>query len=157
MFRKGLVFRVIGALLFIALLVAGGVMVFKAGEVRGVSQAPAVATAISQAAENGQVAPVPPMMYQYGYGYGPGFYPHMGGFHHFGFFPFGICGSIFFLFLFLGIMRMIFFRGMWQRGWEGHKHGPWSKNWEGGVPPMFNEWHKRAHDEKPAEDGDKKE
>jgi hypothetical protein len=114
-----------------------------------------VATAISKAAENGQVAPVPPMMYGHGYGYG---YPMYG--RHFGFHPLGaICGSIFFLFLFLGFMKMIFFRGMMHRGWEGHKHhGPWSRHWENGVPPMFEEWHKRAHGEKPeAEKEDNKE
>ena len=153
MFRKGLVFRVIGALFLIGLIIAGGAMAFKAGEVRGVSQAPAVATAIAQAAENGQGVPVPPMMYQHSYV--PG-YPMYG--HHFGFFPIGtICGSIFFLFLFFGLIKMIFFRGMWHRGWEGHKHGPWGRNWEDGVPPMFNEWHKRSHGEKPVEEGDKKE
>jgi hypothetical protein len=129
-------------------------MVFKAGMAQGISQAPAVATAISKAAENGQVAPVPPM-YGYGnpYGYGYG----MRGYgHHFGFFPFGaICGSIFFLFLLFGAMKMIFFRRMmWARGSHGH-HGPWGRNWEGGVPPMFNEWHKKAHGEAPAADGGK--
>jgi hypothetical protein len=101
-----------------------------------------VATAISQAAENGQVAPIHPMMYQHSYGFGPGY--SMYGRHHFGFFPFGICGSIIFLFLILGLTKMIFFRGMWHRG---HMHGPWSHHWENGVPPRFDEWHKRAHGE----------
>ena len=154
MFRNGFVFRLIGVVLLIGLMVAGGFMAYRVGVGQGISQAPAVATAISQAAENGQSAPIPPMMYGRGYGYG--YYPMYG--HHFGFFPFGaICGSIFFLFLFLGLMRVIFFRGMWHRGWEGHKHGPWGRDWEGSVPPMFNEWHKRAHGEKPTEEGDKKE
>jgi hypothetical protein len=154
MFRNGFIFRLIGVLLLVGLVAAGGFMAYKAGVAQGIAQAPEVATAISQAAENGQVAPVPPM-YGYGYGYGPGYPIYR---HHFGFFPFGaICGSIFFIFLFLGIMRMIFFRGMWHRGWGDHKHGPWGKHWEDGVPPMFNEWHKRAHDEKPVEEGDKKE
>lgn len=156
MSRKGpfIVFRVIGFLLLVALIVGGGAMAYKAGVTQGISQAPAVATAISQAAENGQA--VPPMMYGPGYGYG--YHPYSFGYrHHFGFFPGGICFSIFFLFLFLGLMKMIFFRGMWHRGWEGHKHGPWGKDWEGGVAPMFNEWHRRAHGEKPADEGDKKE
>jgi hypothetical protein len=150
MFRNGLVFRIIGALLLIGLVAAGGFMAYNAGIAQGVSQAPVVATAISKAAENGQVAPVPPMFgREYGYGYG---YPMMYG-HHFGFFPFGaICGSILFLFLFLGLIRMIFFRSMWHRGWEGHKHGPWGRHWENGVPPMFDEFHKRAHGEKPEEE-----
>ena len=155
MFRNGFVFRIIGALLLIGLVAAGGFMAYKAGVGQGISQAPAVATAISQAAENGQAAPIPLMMYQYGHGYGPGFYPHMYGFHHFGFFPFGICGSILFLFFFFGFMKMIFFRP-WHH--SGHMHGPWGRHWEGGVPPMFNEWHKQAHGEKPTtEEGTKKE
>ncbi len=155
MFRNGFVFRLIGVLLLLGLIAAGGFMVFRAGEAQGIAQAPAVATAISQAAENGQVAPIPPMMYGYGSPYGYGYGMHGYG-HHFGFFPFGaICGSIFFLFFFFGFMKMIFFRGM-HHG-SHHMRGPWGKHWEGGVPPMFNEWHKQAHGESPAEEGDKKE
>ena len=128
MSRKGpfIVFRLVGLLLVIGLIVGGGAMAYRAGVSQGISQAPAVATAISKAAESGQVAPVPPMMgreYGYGYGYGPGHYPMYG--HHFGFFPFGaICGSIFFLFFFFGFMKMIFFRRMWG-GRNGHHGPPW--------------------------------
>ena len=157
MFRNGFVFRLIGVVLLLGLIAAGSFMAFKAGEARGITQAPAIATAISKAAESGQVAPVPPMMYGYGhpnpYGYGYGF----GYRHHFN--PFGaICFSLFFLFFFFGFMKMIFFRRMRHGG--HHKHGPWGKGWEDGAPSMFNEWHKRAHNEggeKPADEGDKKE
>jgi hypothetical protein len=138
MYRNGFVFRLIGVLLLIGIMVAGGFMAYKAGVAQGVIQAPAVATAISQAAENGQAAPVPPM-YGYGHPYRGYGYPH-----HFGFFPLGaICFSIFFVFLFFGLLKMIFFRRM-RHGW-GH-HGHWKKDWESGVPPMFDEWHKRAHE-----------
>ena len=145
MSRNGsIVLRVIGFLLLIALIIGGGAIVYRAGMAQGISQSPAVATAIVQSAESGQPVPVPPMMYGHGYGYGyPMYRPHHG------FFPFGaICGSIFFLFLIFGLMKLVFFGGMRHRGWEGHKHGPWSKHWEGDVPPMFDEWHKRAHGEK---------
>ena len=142
-----IVLRVIGILLILGLIAGGVYMAFQAGQAQGISQAPAVATAISKAAESGQGAPFPPMMfnqpYREGYGYGPGYHMYgMDGPHYFGFLPFGICGAILFLFLFFGFMKMIFFRGMWHRG---HMHGPWSKHWENGTPPMFEEWHKRAH------------
>ncbi len=157
MFRNGFVFRLIGVVLLLGFIAAGSFMAFKAGEARGITQAPAVATAISKAAESGQAAPIPPMMYGYGhpnpYGYGYSF----GYRHHFN--PFGaICFSLIFLFFFFGFMKMIFFRRMRHGG--HHKHGPWGKGWEDGAPSMFNEWHKRAHNEggeKPAEEGDKKE
>jgi hypothetical protein len=141
MIRNGLVFRVIGVLLLVGLMVAGGFMAYQAGIARGVTQAPVVAAAMEQAAESGQAAPLPPM-YAYGHGYGPGFYSY----HHPGFFPFSICGSILFVFFFFGLLRMLFFRP-WHAGWGGHKHGPWGRHWENGVPPMFEEWHKRAHGE----------
>jgi hypothetical protein len=149
--KKGpfIIFRVFGALLLLGLIVGAGAFGYQAGVMRGIEQAPVVAAAIENAAENGQVAPVPPMMYGHGYyGYG---YPHGFGYgHHFN--PFAaICGSILFLFLFFGAMRMLFFRRM-RHGWGHHgHHGPWGKGWEGNVPPIFDEWHKRAHGEKPAE------
>lgn len=135
-----ILFRVFGLLLVLGLIAGAGAFGFKAGMARGIEQAPAVAAAIEKAAEDGQVAPISPM---YGYGYG---YPHPYGFGHPHFFnPFGaICFSILFLFLFFGAMKMLFFRRM-RHGW-GH-HGPWRKDWEGGVPSMFDEWHKRAHGE----------
>lgn len=151
MFRNGFIFRLIGALLLVGLVAAGGFMVYKAGVAQGIAQAPQVAEAIQQSAENGQ--PVPPM-YGYGYPYGYGF-----GYRHHFFNPFSaICFSILFLFFFFGFLRMVFFR-RWHRGWGHHgHHGHWGK-WEGGVPPMFDEWHKRAHEvpgEKPAEGNDDK-
>ena len=157
--KKGpfILFRVIGFLLVLGLIAGAGAFAYKAGMAQGISQAPAVATAISQAAENGQAAPVMPgyghnFAYQRSFGYGYG-HPH-------GFSPIGgICFGIFFLFLLFGFMKMMFFRRMmWGRhgGHHGH-HGPWEggKNWEGGPGAMFNEWHKRAHGETPAEGGEK--
>jgi hypothetical protein len=145
------IFRLIGVLLLLGLIVAGGFMAYRAGIAQGVAQAPDVARAIQQAGGNGQ--PLPPMYgpYGYGYPYGYGF-----GYHHF-FNPFGaICVSILFFFLFLAAIRMIFFRRMGY-GWGRHWHeGRWG-NGEGGAPAMFNEWHKRAHGEGPAAETDKEE
>ena len=146
--KKGpfILFRVLGLLIVLGLIAGAGAFGFKAGMARGIEQAPEVAAAIEKAAENGQVSPASPMMYGYGY-------PHMYGFGHPHFFnPFGaICGSILFLFLFVGAMKMLFFRRM-RHGWGHHgHHGSWHKDWEGNVPPFFNEWHKRAHGEGEAE------
>ena len=146
MFARGsFVLRLIGVLLLVGLMVAGGAMAYRAGVAQGIAQAPVVAEALSNAAENGQPMPVP----GYGYGYG---YPYYGFRPHFGFFPFGgIFGFILFFFLFFGLLRLILFRP-W--GWHyGHTHGrgPW-KGYGGpwGPPP----W---AHEEKEGESETKKE
>jgi hypothetical protein len=127
-----IVFRILGGLLILALLIAGGSFIFQAGVAQGISQAPEVATAIEQAAENGQSMP---MMHNYHYGYG---HHGFGYGHHFGFGIFKLIGFLFFMFIFFGVMRMIFFRA-----W-GHKHGGhWGGKWEN----KFDEWHKHAHGE----------
>jgi hypothetical protein len=51
----------------------------------------------------------------------------------FGFFP--IFPLVFFLLFFFAI-RGLLWRGSWRRGWAC---GPY------GVPPAFDEWHRRAH------------
>ncbi len=147
--KKGpfILFRVLGLLLVLGLIAGAGAFGYQAGMARGIEQAPEVAAAIDKAAEDGQ-----PAMPMYGHGYSYGYpQPYGFGFHHH-FNPFGaICFSFLFLFLFFGAMRMLFFRRM-RHGWGHHgHHGPWGKGWEGNVPPHFEEWHKRAHGEKPAE------
>lgn len=146
--KKGpfIVLRVLGLLLVLGLIAGAGAFGYKAGMAQGIEQSPSVAAAIEKAAENGQAAPFAPT---YGYGYPFGY-----GFHHPHFFnPFGaVCFSIFFLFLFFGFMKMLFFRRM-RHGWAHHGRGPWGGDWEGKVPPFFAEWHKRAHDA-PAQDAE---
>ena len=136
MFNRGsFVLRLVGALLLIGLMIGGGVMAYRAGMAQGIAQAPAVAEALSNAAESGQGLPVP----AYGYGYG---YPAYGMRPHFGFFPLGgIFGFILFTFLFFGLLRLIFFRPwawhyahMRGRGpWKGYYGHPW------GPPPWARE------------------
>jgi hypothetical protein len=86
----------------------------------------------------------------------PGPYPHYGyGFHRpwgFGFGFFGFLILLFLFFLALRAFRFLFWGPRW--GWGPHHYGPWGRHWENGVPPMFEEWHKRAHGEPPS---DKKE
>jgi len=62
------------------------------------------------------------------------FYPRPWGFG-FGFFPL--------LFILFGIFLL---RGLfWRRGWYGRGYGCGY----GGVPPAFDEWHRRAHGQRP--------
>jgi len=72
-------------------------------------------------------------------------YPYYG-MHPFGF-GFGAIGCFFpflFILLFFALMRGLLFRGHWGHGMH---RGPWGD----GVPPKFEEWHKRAHEPQPAE------
>jgi len=55
----------------------------------------------------------------------------------FGFFP---IFPIFFLLFFLFVVRGLVWRGPWRAGW-GCRYD--------GVPPAFDEWHRRAHGEQP--------
>lgn len=67
------------------------------------------------------------------WGFGFGFFP---------FFPFLL------ILLFVALLRRLFWRGPWYgRRWYGR---PWSHGPDG-VPPDFEEWHRRAHqEERPA-------
>lgn len=112
--------RFLFMLLFIGLLVGGGIMLFQSGW----SQGFLAGTASSSVPGSGQV--VPP------------YYWHMPGHMGFGH-PFGWFGGIFFFFLFLFVIGGAFRMMAWRR-WAGHgpwKHGhtpPWAQP-EGSQPP----------------------
>jgi hypothetical protein len=54
-------------------------------------------------------------------------------------------------FLVFALLRGIFWRGGWgRRGWGHGGYGQSGSN----VPPMFDEWHKRAHGEPAPKPGD---
>ncbi len=84
----------------------------------------------------------------------PRFMPYYYGFHPFGF-GFGALGCLvplFFIFLLVCLLNLIRF-AIWGPRWGwGHHHG-WRGHWMHGesVPPMFDEWHKKMHGEKPDE------
>jgi hypothetical protein len=129
--------RIVSALVLIAALAGIAFFAFQAGVAKG--------SPITMQAPAGQTAPVPAPFY--GYGYGMPFHPPFG----FGF-GFGCFGPLLVLFLLLIAFRA--FRLMlWGPRWGhmGHHHGPWSRHWENGVPPMFDEWHKKMHGEQPEE------
>jgi hypothetical protein len=130
-----IVFRIVSALVMIAAIAAIAFFAFNAGVAQG--------SPITIEAQDGQVAPAP---YFYGHGYGMPFHRPFG----FGFGCFGILITLFFFGLAMKAFRFAAFGPRWG---HMHGHGPWRGRWgEKGVPPMFDEWHKRAHGEQPAED-----
>ena len=123
--------RIVAGLILIAAVAGIAFFAFQAGVAKG--------SPITIEAPSGQSAPAP--YPYYGYGYGMPF--HRG---HFGF-GFGCLVPIFAVFLLvlaLKSFRMMMWGPRW--GW-GHRHG-WGEH---GAPPMFEEWHKRAHGEQPEE------
>ena len=66
------------------------------------------------------------------------YYPYWGRPWGFGFFP--IFPFFFLILLLFFVVRGLFWRGRWRGGW-GHRYE--------GVPPMFEEWHRRAHAQQP--------
>ena len=120
--------RIVAALVLIAAVAGVAFFAFQAGVAQG--------SPITVQAPSGETAPVP---YPY-YGYGMPFHRPFG-------FGWGLgCFSplLGFLFIFLAF-RFLFWGPRWGWGYRGG-HGPWGRHWENGVPPMFEEWHKRAHE-----------
>jgi len=130
-----IVLRIVSALVLIAAIAGIAFFAFQAGVAKG--------SPVTIEAPAGQSAPAPYPFY--GYGYGMPFH------HPFGF-GFGCFGILIPLFLFLIAMKAFRF-AFWGPRWGHHIHGrgPWGRHWEGGVPPMFDEWHKRAHN--PSDEG----
>ncbi len=121
-----IVLRMVLALVVIAALVGLGVYVYNAGVAQG------LATSGKLVAPEGGVTP----------------YPYYGQPVFFGPFGFGLAGCLFpllFIFLAVALLRGIFWHG--PRAWSG-RHGHWEK----GIPPMFEEWHRKAHEPQAAKE-----
>jgi hypothetical protein len=122
--------RIVSALVLIAAIAGIAFFAFQAGVAQG--------SPVTIQAPEGQTAPMP---YPYPY-YGWGMpYRHWG----FGFGFFGFLIPLFLFFLVLRAFRFLFWGSRF--GWGHHHRGPWGRGWENGLPPMFEEWHKRAHGE----------
>ena len=132
--------RILSALVLLAAIAGIAFFAFQAGIAKG--------SPITIQAPSGQSAPAPaPAPYPfYGYGYGMPFHRPFG--FGFGFGCFGPLLVLFLLFIAFRSFRMLFWGPRWGMG---HHHGPWGRHWENGVPPMFDEWHKKAHGEQPEE------
>ena len=125
--------RIVSALVLVAVIAGIAFFAFQAGVAKG--------SPVTIQAPSGQTAPAP--YPYYGYGYGAPFYHPWG-------FGFGFLGFLIPLFLFFIALRAFRFL-FWGPRW-GHHRGPWGRDWgERGLPPMFEEWHKRAHGEQSEE------
>lgn len=122
-------FRIIAGLVLVAAIAGIAFFAFRAGVTQG--------SPITVEAPSGETVPAP--YPYYGYGYGMRFHHPFG----FGFGCFGPLLVLLLLFLALRSFRFLFWGPRW--GWGHHHHSPWGMRWENGVPPMFDEWHKRAH------------
>jgi hypothetical protein len=134
--------RIVLGILVVIVLVVGALAVggigYRIGVVQGLSANPQLVS------PQGNGNPVVP--YYYG---APYFYRGPWGF---GWGGFGFLGCLFPLLgilLFFFLIRALFWGRGWRRGWGGHGYGPggWQDFGPGGqgVPPMFSEWHNRAH------------
>ena len=108
------------ALAIAALLIAGAAAVGIGAYNAGVAQG---------IAEGGRAIAAPPAGAPYVY-----VWPRPWGFGFFPIFP------IFFLLFFLFVVRGLLWRGPWRAG-RGCRYD--------GVPPAFDEWHRRVHGEQP--------
>jgi hypothetical protein len=119
-----IVFRILLALVLVAVAAGLGAFIYNAGVAHGLA---AGGTAVGP---NGGAGPVVP--------YAPYFFYRPWGF---GFFPFGFIFPLLFFFLIFALIRGAFFRGWHNRGWGG----------PGQVPPGFEEWHRKMHENQPDE------
>jgi len=113
---------IIGVLLALALIVGAvglGTTTYRAGVARGLAESGQPGEFLERGPEG---IPGP-------YARGPFFYPRPFGF---GFGFLGLLFPLLFILLLFGLLR-----GLFWRGHRGH--------WEKGAPPMFEEWHRRAH------------
>lgn len=123
--------RVVSGLVLLAVIAAIGFFAFQAGVAKG--------SPINIEAPSGESVPAP--YPYYGYGYGMRF-PHP--------FTWGFGCLIPLFAVFLLVLALKSFRVMmWGPRWGWGGHHMWHPRGEGGdgVPPMFEEWHKRSHED----------
>jgi hypothetical protein len=138
-------------LLIVAAIVVGGGFIAQTAYQQGLSTA--LTTAAANAPDGTVVTPVAPGAYgyPYGYGYGPG-WGH-------GFSIFGFLGTLLVIFIIVGLLRAVFWRGRgWGGGGWGGPGGPgkWGGpgRWGSGdhdprsrFHQTFEDWHREAHGE----------
>ena len=123
MYRRGIFFRIVLAILLVVVIVAGGMAAYRMGWGQGYLAG--AASASGEGLESGLVMPG-----FGGYLYRP-FYPGFG-------FPFfGLCFGIGFIFLIMFLLGGVL-KPWSRRRWAGHpRHGKWE---DGPMPPWAKEW-----------------
>jgi len=148
---RRIIFGILIALVLIGGAIGVGVTTYRIGYVQGLEQSGKIEFVLPPRAGDGdQVAPdgVGPRGMPWGYYGGPGFYrPYGFGGWGWGGGPFGFIGCLFPLLFFFLIFGL--FRGLFWRPWGWGHRGGWGPGGGKGAPPMFEEWHKRAHGETP--------
>jgi len=128
------VFRFVLLLILVGAVIGIGALAFNAGVTQGI--------AVGAQASAGDSAQLPYPTYLLPYGRP---WIGLGGFG-----CFGVLMVLFLLFLIFGAVRAMFWRGPW--GGHPMHHAMWGAPPGGGtgerarsVPPVFDEWHRRAH------------
>jgi hypothetical protein len=125
---KHIVVRIVAGLVLVGAIAGIALFAYNAGG----------SAAMSAPTASGEAGAQPYMFH----GYGMPFW------RPFGFFGFGLLGllvPLFLLFLAFGAFRRLMWGPRWGWGHHGHGPRPWGMHGEG-LPPMFAEWHKRAHE-----------
>ena len=144
--NRHIVFRILAGVVLLAAIPGIAFFAFNAGMARG-----AVTQVQLPAGQNGSL-PVP----YYGWGL---WHP----FPFFGLGCFGVLIPLFLLFLVFGAFRRLIWGPGW--GWRHmgghnpmhgpmHMHGHWAEKDAEGVPPVFSEWHRKAHEGSHEESGE---
>jgi hypothetical protein len=132
--NRHVVFKVLAGIVLLGAVIGIGALAFNAGVTHG------LAIGAQATAGSATQAPLPVYLLPYGQ-------PWMGlG----GLGCFGVLMVLFLLFIIAGAARALFWRGRW--GGHPMHHARWATPPEGGkgegarcVPPIFDEWHRRAH------------
>ena len=135
--NKSIIFRAIAVIVLVSAIIGLGAFAYNAGLTQGFTmnaQAPA-----------GEAIQPPPAYYPM---------PYLHPFYGFG--GFGLLGCLaplFLLCIICGALRFLFGHG--PRGWGRMHHGHWGMPPMAGegdpskfVPPPFEQWHRRAHEQK---------
>ena len=129
--KRNIIFKIVAAVVLIGVVIGLGVFAYRAGITQGLSMD-------AQQFEGGRFPAAPYM-----------------GYHHPGFGFGGFLLPLFLMLLAFSAIRALVWSGprRWHHmhGYRGMHPGAGYGHCERGVPPMFDEWHRRAHEQEKAD------